>query len=96
MICGKSRRGKFLLWRKSRRDRLQAKLLVLKEELRRRMHQPIPDRGSGCAGGQRVVQLPCGADQHPDLSRPSGTAWSDSGCARCGGAASATRRRGNG
>jgi group II intron reverse transcriptase/maturase len=44
-ICGKSRRGRFLLWRKSRRDRLQAKLLAVKEELRRRMHQPIPRQG---------------------------------------------------
>jgi hypothetical protein len=45
LICGKSRRGKFLLWRKSRRDRLQAKLLAVKEEMRRRMHQPIPRQG---------------------------------------------------
>ena len=45
LICGKSRRGKFLLWRKSRRDRLQAKLLAVKEEMRRRMHQPIPQQG---------------------------------------------------
>lgn len=45
MICGKSRRGKFLLWRKSRRDRLRTKLLAVKEELRRRMHQPIPRQG---------------------------------------------------
>ena len=45
MICGKSRRGKSLLWRKSRRDRLQAKLLAVKGELRRRMHQPIPRQG---------------------------------------------------
>jgi RNA-directed DNA polymerase len=44
-ICGKSRRGKFLLWRKSRRDRLQAKLAAVKEELQRRMHQPIPQQG---------------------------------------------------
>jgi hypothetical protein len=45
LICGKSRRGKFLLWRKSRRDRLQAKLLAVREEMRRRMHQPIPRQG---------------------------------------------------
>jgi RNA-directed DNA polymerase len=45
LICGKSRRGKFLLWRKSRRDRLQAKLLAVKEEMRRRMHQPIAQQG---------------------------------------------------
>jgi len=50
MICGKSRRGKFLLWRKSRRDRLQAKLLAVKEELRRRMHQPIPWQGEWLRG----------------------------------------------
>ena len=44
-ICGKSRRGKFLLKRKTRRDRMQAKLKEVKEELRRRMHQPIPEQG---------------------------------------------------
>jgi group II intron reverse transcriptase/maturase len=44
-ICGKSRRGRFLLWRKSRRDRLQAKLAAVKEEMRRRMHQPISRQG---------------------------------------------------
>jgi group II intron reverse transcriptase/maturase len=41
-ICGKSRRGKFLIKRKTRRDRMRAKLKAVKEELRRRMHQPIP------------------------------------------------------
>jgi RNA-directed DNA polymerase len=45
LICGKSRRGKFLLWRKSRRDRSQAKLQVVKEEMRRRMHQSVPRQG---------------------------------------------------
>ena len=44
-ICGKSRRGKFLLKRKTRRDRMRAKLQEIKEELRRRMHQPIPEQG---------------------------------------------------
>lgn len=44
-ICGKSRQGKFLRRRKSRQDRMQAKLLEIKEELRRRMHQPIPLQG---------------------------------------------------
>ena len=50
MICGQSRRGKFLLWPKSRRDRLQAKLLAVKEEMRRRMHQPIPRQGEWLRG----------------------------------------------
>jgi len=40
-ISGKSRQGKFLIHRRSRRDRVQAKLTEIKEELRRRMHEPI-------------------------------------------------------
>jgi hypothetical protein len=44
-ICGKSRQGKFLLKRKSRRDRVTARLQAIKEELRRRMHQPIAAQG---------------------------------------------------
>ena len=44
-ICGKSRRGKFLVKRKSRRDRMRAKLKEIKQALRRRMHQPIPGQG---------------------------------------------------
>jgi RNA-directed DNA polymerase len=44
-ICGKSRQGRFLLKRKSRRDRMRAKLKAIKQELKRRMHQPIPVQG---------------------------------------------------
>jgi RNA-directed DNA polymerase len=44
-ICGKSRRGRFLIKRKSRRDRMRAKLQQIKSELRRRMHWPIPTQG---------------------------------------------------
>ena len=44
-ICGKSRKGKFLLRRKTRADRMRAKLKAIKQELRRRMHQPIPKQG---------------------------------------------------
>ena len=44
-ICGKSRLGNFLLKRKTRRDRMRAKLQEIKKELRRRMHQPIPEQG---------------------------------------------------
>jgi RNA-directed DNA polymerase len=45
-ISGKSRRGKFLLKRKTRRDRMRAKLREIKEVLRERMHQPIPEQGA--------------------------------------------------
>jgi group II intron reverse transcriptase/maturase len=44
-ICGKTRRGKFQVQRKSRRDRMRAKLQEIKQALRRRMHQPIPQQG---------------------------------------------------
>jgi group II intron reverse transcriptase/maturase len=45
-ICGKSRRGRFLLNRRTRRDRMQAKLAEIKEEMRHRLHQPISDQGA--------------------------------------------------
>jgi RNA-directed DNA polymerase len=44
-ICGKSRAGKFLIHRKSRRDRMRSKLREIKEALRRRMHWSIPEQG---------------------------------------------------
>ena len=44
-ICGKSRRGAFQLQRKTRRDRMRAKLGEIKEALRTRMHEPIPEQG---------------------------------------------------
>ena len=36
----------FQLKRKTRRDRMRAKLQEIKEELRQRMHQPIPEQGT--------------------------------------------------
>jgi RNA-directed DNA polymerase len=42
-ICGKTRTGKFQIRRKTRADRMRAKLR--KETLRRSMHQPIPALG---------------------------------------------------
>ena len=44
-ICGLSRCGNFQLQRKTRRDRMLGKLKDIKAELRRRMHQPIPEQG---------------------------------------------------
>ncbi|MFL6933384.1 MAG: group II intron reverse transcriptase/maturase [Xanthobacteraceae bacterium] len=48
-ICSKTRRGKFLIKRKSRRDRMRVKVQAIKQELRRRMHQPIPAQGKWLA-----------------------------------------------
>ncbi|MGH7118202.1 MAG: group II intron reverse transcriptase/maturase [Acetobacteraceae bacterium] len=44
-ICGASLKGYFLLHRKSRGDRMRAKLQEVQEELRRRRHQAIPLQG---------------------------------------------------
>ena len=52
-ICGQSHGGRFLIHRKTRRDRMRAKLQAIKVELRRRMHQPIPQQGEWLA---RVVK----------------------------------------
>jgi RNA-directed DNA polymerase len=44
-ICGKTRSGKFQIKRKTRSDRMRAKLKMIKAEMWRRMHQPIPVQG---------------------------------------------------
>jgi group II intron reverse transcriptase/maturase len=45
VICGTNRTGGFQLLRKTRRDRLQATVQRVKEELQRRRHEPIPVQG---------------------------------------------------
>jgi RNA-directed DNA polymerase len=52
-ICGKTHSGKFQIKRKTRRDRMRAKLKMIKAEMWRRMHQPIPKQGQWLA---RVVR----------------------------------------
>ena len=49
LICGRSRFGNFVIRRKTQRERLRAKLKEIKKELRRRMHQPIPEQGQWLA-----------------------------------------------
>jgi RNA-directed DNA polymerase len=44
-ICSTSRNGSFLIKRKTRRDRLRAKLKEVKEEVRQRRHHTIPEQG---------------------------------------------------
>jgi RNA-directed DNA polymerase len=45
-ICGRSRKGWFLLRRQSRRDRLRAKLREIRESLWANRHAPIDEQGS--------------------------------------------------
>ena len=63
------RRGKFLIKRKTRRDRMRAKLKEVKQELRRRMHQPIPAREMAGGKSSRLFQPLRGADQRPGALR---------------------------
>ena len=44
-ICGKTATGKFLIVRRTMRDRMRRKLQEVKAELQRRRHQPIPAQG---------------------------------------------------
>jgi group II intron reverse transcriptase/maturase len=44
-ICGTTRTGKFQIKRRTRRDRMRAKLKMVQEEMWRRMHQPIAVQG---------------------------------------------------
>lgn len=44
-ICGRSRKGRFQLKRKTRKDRMRAKLRDLKGKLRRGMHAPVRAQG---------------------------------------------------
>src|SRR6516165_4937442 len=44
-ICGQTRSGKFQIKRKTRGDRMRAKLREIKQALRRCMHRPIPEQG---------------------------------------------------
>ena len=48
-IAGRTQKGRFLLIRKTRRDRMRAKLRAIKEELRLRMHDSIPEQGKWLA-----------------------------------------------
>lgn len=52
-ICGKDRRGKFALKRKTIAKRMRTKLQEIKQELRRRMHDPIEQTGKWL---QSVIQ----------------------------------------
>jgi RNA-directed DNA polymerase len=60
--CGKTRKGKFAVWRQTMRQRWQAKLREVHLVLRRRLHEPIPEQGaylrSGLLGHVRYYGVP--------------------------------------
>ena len=44
-ICGRSRRGKFLMHRRTIKKRMRSKLRTIRSDLMRRRHLPVPDQG---------------------------------------------------
>ena len=44
-LCGTNRRGHFTVKRQTMQKRLRAKVRAVKQELRRRLHEPIPQQG---------------------------------------------------
>jgi hypothetical protein len=77
--CGKTRKGGFTVLRQTMRQRLQAKLVALKEELRRRMHLPVPEQGaylrSVVAGHVRYFGVPNNGQSIGLFRKVAGWLW---------------------
>jgi RNA-directed DNA polymerase len=71
LICDKIRRGDFRIRRKSRRDRMCAKLREIKEALRHRMHRPIVKPGNGSRKSSPDISLTTPCRQQPGAERVS-------------------------
>ena len=76
-ICGTSRRGSFLIKRKTRSDRLRAKLAEIKEELRQRVNKSIPEQGGWLAQVIRAFRLSRSASEFAALGdfKEHGVVW---------------------
>jgi hypothetical protein len=94
-ICDKTRTGKFQLKRKSRRDRMRTKLTMIKEEMSKRMHQPIPTRGNGCGMSSKATSTTTRCRPTTVHWARSGTMSPTSGDARCGDAVRKIGSRGH-
>jgi group II intron reverse transcriptase/maturase len=77
--CGKTRRGRFTVLRKTMRKRLQAKLREVKGQLRRRLHDSIPEQGrylrSVVTGHCRYYGVPFNGPQLVTFRREVGRLW---------------------
>ena len=81
---------------RTRRDRMRAKLTEIKEELRRRMHQPIPEQGQWLAQVVRGFFAYHAVPTNFPALRAFRHHVTVSGCARYGVAARRIARRGSG
>jgi Reverse transcriptase (RNA-dependent DNA polymerase) len=77
--CGKTRKGHFTVLRQTMRQRWQAKLRALKEELRRRMHTPIREQGaylrSVLLGHFRYYDVPMNGPALCAFRKAAGSLW---------------------
>jgi RNA-directed DNA polymerase len=90
-VCGKTRKsGRFKLKRITDSKRVRAKLRASRLEMRRRMHQPIPERGSWLASVLRGTTSTTRCPTTSRRSAPSANGSSGTGCGRFGDAVSAT------
>jgi hypothetical protein len=84
--CGKTRKGKYMVLRLTSAKRLRAKLQAVKLELRRRMHQPIPEQGkylrAVVAGHGRYFGVPCNGARLRVLRQQVGRLWHRTLCRR--------------
>jgi len=77
--CAKTRKGRFTVLRQTMRTRWQAKLRGIKAELRRRMHEPVPEMGayvrSVLLGHMRYYAVPMNAVSVSHFRMALGRIW---------------------
>jgi RNA-directed DNA polymerase len=87
--CGKTRKGHFTVLRQTMRQRWQAKLRALKDELRQRLHTPIPEQGaylrSVLLGHFRYYGVPMNGPALCSFRRAVGYLWRTVLCRRSQG-----------
>jgi group II intron reverse transcriptase/maturase len=84
--CAKTRRGSFMVLRLTSAQRMRAKLLAVKTELRRRMHHPITEQGqylrAVVAGHGRYFAVPCNGARVQAFRFEVGRLWHRTLCRR--------------
>ncbi len=84
--CGKTRKGQFMVLRITSAKRMRAKLLAMKTELRKRMHQPIAEQGkylhAVVAGHGRYYAVPCNGARVRAFRFQVGRLWHRTLCRR--------------
>ena len=78
-VCSTTRRGKFAVRRLTAKKKMRAKLAELKDELRRRMHHPVPEQGtylqSVLRGHFRYYGVPNNVPRMQAFARCVGGLW---------------------